>query len=146
MKKYVVGWQWCRWLEFAKNNFIAHVIRNLLNAEMCECCECANIKPTLFCLGTGTPGEYWANKFALDTSSISRTHPGCFSILICASSFPFLASFPRILAPPFQDAREGCTEKMRGRRNLIKWNDILAPFSVASERHQLRKMDLPLCC
>ncbi len=27
-----------------KNNFIAHIIRKLLNVEMCEC---ANIKPTL---------------------------------------------------------------------------------------------------
>ncbi len=47
VKKKLVGWQWCRWLELAKNNFIAHIIRKLLNVEMCECCECANIKPTL---------------------------------------------------------------------------------------------------
>ncbi len=43
----------------AKNNFIAHIIRKLLNTEMCEYCECANIKPTLpkfkniMCVGRG---------------------------------------------------------------------------------------------
>ncbi len=34
-------------IRICKNNFIAHIIIKLLNAEMCECCESVNIKPTL---------------------------------------------------------------------------------------------------
>ncbi len=77
------------------------------------------------------------------------TNTGCFSILICASSFPFLASFPRVLAPPHQDAREGCMEKTWGkdaRRNWMKWKDI-SSLPLASLQSVIScKMDLPLCC
>ncbi len=58
--------------------------------------------------------------FLVNVQSDLVQYLGCFSFLICASSFPFLASFPRVLAPPLQDAREGSKEKTQGRRNRSK--------------------------
>ncbi len=70
-----------------------------------------------YTVGGGNTPKEWAMKRKEEEE---HDDPGCFSFLICASSFPFLASFPRVLAPPLQDAREGSKEKTQGRRNRSK--------------------------
>ncbi len=84
-------------------------------------------------------------------SNIKLRHPIVHSM--GASQFLFVHphSFSCFLSPYLGSTPSGCEGRMHGKDvrteelTQVKLY-ILAPFSVTSERHQLRKMDLPLCC